>query len=151
MNIYKIIASFFGIGFIKKGGGTVASLIFCMLLYLGVFLNFYTNILLVIFCIVTLFIGVIVSKEAERSWEKDSNKIVIDEVLGMAIGLLFLRINLQTLIIGFVLFRFFDIAKPFYIKRLEKLKNGWGIMMDDVLAGIYTNLVLQILLVMHLI
>lgn len=151
MNIYKVIASFFGIGFIKKGGGTVASLIICILLYLSVLFDFYSNVQLIIFSIVTLFIGIVVSNEAEKSWGKDSNKIVIDEVLGMAIGLLFLPINLQTLIIGFVLFRFFDIAKPLYIKRLEKFGSGWGVMLDDVLAGIYTNVVIQILLVTHLI
>ena len=45
---------------------------------------------------------------------------------------------------AFILFRFFDIYKPFFIKRMEKLKGGWGVMMDDVLAGIYTNIIIQL-------
>jgi phosphatidylglycerophosphatase A len=144
---YKIIASFFGIGFIKKGAGTVAALVMCVLLYMSVYFHLYSCSRLLLFSTMVLIIGVISSKEAERSWGKDSNKIVIDEVLGMAISLLFLPINFKTLTIGFVLFRFFDIVKPLWIKRFENLKHGWGVMMDDVVAGIYSNIVIQLLLV----
>lgn len=97
-----------------------------------------------------LFIGVYISKEAERTWGKDSNHIVIDELLGMAIGMLFLPINVKTLAMAFLLFRFFDIIKPLYIKRLENLVNGWGVMMDDALAGIYTNIVMQVLILFQI-
>lgn len=144
---YKIIASLFGIGFIKKGAGTVAALIMCMLLYMSMYFHLYSYSRLLFFSIIVLIVGVISSKEAERSWGKDSNKIVIDEVLGMAISLLFLPINFKTLIAGFILFRFFDIVKPLWIKRSENLKNGWGVMMDDVVAGIYSNIVIQLLFV----
>jgi phosphatidylglycerophosphatase A len=54
------------------------------------------------------------------------------------------------MVIGLVLFRFFDIAKPLYIRRMEKLNGGWGVMLDDVLAGIYSNIVLQLIVLIGL-
>lgn len=147
--VYKIIASFFGIGFIKKGAGTVAAFIGCALLYTSMHFLLYSNNRLLFFSVIVLIIGVITSKEAERSWGKDSNKIVIDEVLGMMISMVFLPINFKTLAAGFILFRFFDIAKPLGIRRFENLKNGWGVMMDDVIAGIYSNIIIQVLLAME--
>jgi len=144
--MYKIIASFFGVGFIKKGAGTAAAFIVCALLYMSVQLHVSSYSWLSFLAVLVLFTGVIASKEAERSWGKDSNKIVIDEVFGMIVSLLFLPIHLKTLITGFVLFRFFDIAKPLYIRRFENFKNGWGVMLDDLLAGVYANIVLQLLL-----
>ena len=150
MTLGKTIASFFGIGLIKKGAGTVAAFIMCVLLYANTMCPVNINSLLPFFSILILIVGVWSSREAERSWGKDSNKIVIDEVLGMAISLLFLPINLTTLCIGFVLFRFFDIVKPLYIKRAERFPGGWGVMMDDVIAGVYTNIVIQILIITNL-
>ena len=55
------------------------------------------------------------------------------------------RIHIFTFIAAFILFRFFDIAKPLGIRQLENIKGGWGVMLDDVLAGVYANIVLQIL------
>jgi phosphatidylglycerophosphatase A len=75
---------------------------------------------------------------------KDSYRVVIDEVAGMWVSLLFVPITTPTLVAGLVLFRFFDITKPLYIRRMEKLPGGVGVMMDDVLAGVYTNILLQI-------
>ncbi|MBS1501321.1 MAG: phosphatidylglycerophosphatase A, partial [Bacteroidetes bacterium] len=69
--------------------------------------------------------------------------VVIDEAAGMCITLLFVSATLLHVAVGLVLFRFFDIAKPFFIKRMERLPGGWGIMLDDVLAGIYANILLQ--------
>ncbi|MEO6981354.1 MAG: phosphatidylglycerophosphatase A, partial [Mucilaginibacter sp.] len=66
--------------------------------------------------------------------------VVIDEVAGMCISLLFTPVELKYVITALVLFRFFDIVKPLFIRKMEKVPSGWGIMMDDVLAGVYTNL-----------
>lgn len=150
MTFYKTLASFFGIGLIKKGAGTVAAFVMCVLLYTGTLFYTNVNLLLPFFSLFILFLGVWSSREAERSWGKDSNKIVIDEVLGMSVSLLFLPINLITIFIAFVLFRFFDIVKPLYIKKAEKFSGGWGVMMDDVIAGVYTNIIIQILIVTNL-
>ncbi len=89
--------------------------------------------------------GVWSSGRMERKWGKDNYRIVIDEVVGMCCTLLFIPVRWPYVLTGLVLFRFFDIAKPLYIRRMEELKGGWGVMMDDVLAGVYSNLILQVL------
>lgn len=76
---------------------------------------------------------------------EDPPEVVIDEVCGFLVCMLFITPNPLNLAIGFFLFRFFDIAKPFPIRRVEKLPGGYGIVMDDVLAGVYANLCLQVL------
>ena len=77
--------------------------------------------------------------------EKDSKKIIIDEFIGFYVAVLFLPKTPGFAIAAFLLFRFFDILKPLFISKLEKtLSNGLGIMADDILAGIYTNIVLQV-------
>ena len=73
----------------------------------------------------------------------DPPSIVIDEVCGMLASFLFVPIRWQTLLAGFVLFRFFDIVKPPPIRSMERIPHGFGIVFDDVGAGIYTNLILQ--------
>ena len=80
----------------------------------------------------------------EKEWGKDSNKVVMDEWIGMSISLFLLPVNWGYMVAAFVLFRFFDIAKPLYIRKAESLPSGWGVMADDILAGIYSNIVLQI-------
>src|SRR5690606_26458527 len=96
-----------------------------------------------IFTLVITGLGIWSANEVEQLWGKDSNKVVIDEVVGMCITLLFIPISIKYIVIGLLLFRFFDIAKPLFIRRMESLKGGWGVMADDVLAGIYSNIVLQ--------
>jgi phosphatidylglycerophosphatase A len=80
------------------------------------------------------------------SGKVDPQEVVIDEVMGMAVTLAFLPLSLKTVGIGFLLFRIFDIIKPFPARRSEKLPGGWGIVMDDVIAGIYANVGLRIVL-----
>jgi len=144
MFFYKFIASFFGIGYIGKGAGTVAAGFVCVLLYISVTYGLHSDVLLLFVTLLIFVIGTYVSGEVEKSWGKDSKRVVIDEVLGMTVSVLFLPINFKSLALGFVLFRFFDIAKPLYIRRLENLEGGWGVMMDDVLAGVYSNILLQV-------
>jgi phosphatidylglycerophosphatase A len=79
----------------------------------------------------------------ETVWEHDSNRIVIDEVAGMMITLLCLPYDVVYIFTGCVLFRFFDIVKPLGIRRAELLPRGMGVMADDILAGIYAQVVLR--------
>lgn len=91
-----------------------------------------------------LAVGFLIAGRAERIFgEKDSRHIVIDEVAGMLIGLLFVPYDFVLCLIGFLMFRIFDTLKPFPAGRLQELKGATGIMLDDIIAGIYTNLVLQ--------
>lgn len=84
-------------------------------------------------------------KALEEEWGEDPSKVVIDETVGLWISMLFIPINTYTLILAFILFRFFDILKPLGIRKLDQLKNSWGVMLDDILAGVYANMVLQLI------
>jgi len=93
-----------------------------------------------------------IAAEAEKLLKKkDPGCIVIDEIAGMAVTLVGLPFNLTTVLIGFIIFRFLDISKPFPIRALDKhVSGGWGIVIDDVVAGIFANLLLRLILVYFL-
>ncbi|PSK95013.1 phosphatidylglycerophosphatase A family protein [Taibaiella chishuiensis] len=148
MNLSKTIASIFGIGYIRKGGGTVAAA-FAVLVWWLLFRNGTAAAWPVLLTIAVTALGVAVGNQVERDWGKDSYRVVIDEVAGMFISVLFVPLDWKWLLTGFVLFRFFDIAKPLYIRKMEAWKGGWGVMMDDVLAGIYANIILQVIIVLY--
>jgi len=94
--------------------------------------------------IVTVFlIGVVTSAGYARVLgTHDPAFVVIDEWVGMWIALFILPHQIYYFIIGIILFRFFDITKPLLIHHAEKLPNGWGIMTDDVMAGVYSRIIL---------
>ena len=146
----KIIASIFGIGYIRKGGGTVAAAFAVLIWWLlfkqfgTIFAQTYTVEILITVLVTAL--GVWAGNKVEPEWGKDSYRVVIDEVAGMFISVMFVPLEWKWMLIGFILFRFFDIVKPLYIRRMEALKGGWGVMFDDVLAGIYANIVLQVII-----
>jgi phosphatidylglycerophosphatase A len=145
-----LISTCLGIGYTPKGGGTLASAICCLIWYFtgsGGNPGAYGPLLATFLLLVA---GIWSSGKMEEKWGKDSYRIVIDEVAGMCITLLFVPVKWQYMIAGLLLFRFFDIAKPLYIRRMENLKGGWGVMMDDTLAGIYSNLILQALMQLKL-
>lgn len=144
--IYKIISTFLGVGYIGRGAGTVAALFVCVLLYAAVSVQLFSTIGLMLSTAILFGAGVLAAGKVEGDWGKDSKRVVIDEVIGMMITLFFSPINFTSLAIGFVLFRFFDIYKPLYIKQTESLPGGWGVMTDDVLAGMYANIVLHLVL-----
>ncbi|MCP4726285.1 MAG: phosphatidylglycerophosphatase A [bacterium] len=94
---------------------------------------------------VLIVLGVISSNHLEKHLEKDSSIITIDEIAGMAIALIMLPKSVFIWLAAFVLFRLFDIFKPPPIKSLEFLPGGFGVMGDDIAAGIYANLCCQII------
>lgn len=148
MKVHKALTSFLGIGYIPKGGGTVAAAVACVIWYYA-----FGAAPLAVTAGVTLLVtayGVWGAAEVEPFWGKDSSKVVIDEVAGMFISLLFVPVTPTNLLAALVLFRFFDIAKPLMVRKTEQLPKGWGVMGDDVLAGIYANIVLQIMLYLQL-
>ena len=144
MRIHKWIAGCFGIGHIK-GGGTIAAMICCVIWLFVQNDGVFNKWMIVVTAVITI-IGVWSATVVEKDWGKDSNRVVIDEVAGMCIGLLFIPVTVKWIVVGLVLFRFFDIVKPLYIRKAEALHAGWGVMADDILAGIYTNLVLQVII-----
>lgn len=135
--MYSFIASVLGIGYIRKGGGTVAAIAFTLLWWFFP-VNWYGSIFLQLFvCVLLLVVGVWSAHQMEPHWGKDSYRVVIDEVAGMAITLIAVPHNWKYALTGLVAFRFFDIVKPLGIRSLERWKGGWGVMADDTLAGIY--------------
>ncbi|WP_374950423.1 phosphatidylglycerophosphatase A [Mucilaginibacter sp.] len=139
----KTIASIFGVGYIK-GGGTVAAIITCGALYLLWQQAWFANPLyLLLITLIVNGLGVYTGNKVEPAWGKDSSRVVIDEVAGMLVTMLFVPTNLYLLLAGLVLFRFFDIVKPLYIRRMEAFPGGTGVMLDDILAGVYANVILQ--------
>ncbi|MBU1726323.1 MAG: phosphatidylglycerophosphatase A [Candidatus Omnitrophica bacterium] len=135
------ITSCFGLGFLPFIPGTFGSLAGLFLYYL---LRYNTGIHLLV-TILILLLGFFLSGVSERILnKKDARCIVIDEVGGMLISFLFLPYDIKFLIIGFFLFRLFDCLKPYPVGRLERLKGGIGVMSDDIIAGIYANIVLQL-------
>ncbi len=94
---------------------------------------------------VVYFVGVYASGQYEKQVkEKDPSSAVIDEVLGVGIAMFNIPAQWPFIVMAVVLFRLFDIWKPYPIHRLEKLPAGWGIMTDDLLAGVYANVWIQI-------
>ena len=144
MRIHKWIAGCFGIGHIK-GGGTIAAMICCVIWWFVQNDGVFNKWMIVVTAVITI-IGIWSATVVEKDWGKDSSRVVIDEVAGMCIGLLFIPVTVKWIVVGLVLFRFFDIVKPLYIRKAEALHAGWGVMADDILAGIYTNLVLQVII-----
>jgi len=142
--IHRLISSCLGIGYIPKGGGTVAALLCCIAWYFAWRGSNMYSWPPVLVTVAILVIGVWSSGKMEAWWGKDSYRVVIDEVAGMCLTLLFIPVRWQYLVVGLLLFRFFDIAKPLYIRKMEELNGGWGVMMDDMLAGVYANLILQL-------
>ncbi len=149
MMFYKMIATCGGIGKIK-GGGTIAAALYTILWWLirpsidGIPAQ------VIVFLLLTA-VGVYVSNKLEAEWGKDSSKIVIDEAAGMCCTLLFVPHQWQLALMGLAAFRFFDIVKPLFISRAEKLPAGWGVMADDVAAGVCANLVLQLVLATNIV
>ncbi|MGZ3945775.1 MAG: phosphatidylglycerophosphatase A family protein [Mucilaginibacter sp.] len=146
MQFHKLISTCLGIGYIGKGAGTVAAIATCLAWYLAWAGGFPPLYLSLIITIVVTIVGIWSSDIVSKIWGKDPARVVIDEVAGMCISLLFLPVNWKYTVAALILFRIFDIGKPLYISKMEKFRGGWGIMLDDVLAGVYANILLQIAL-----
>ena len=134
-NKSNIIASGLGIGLIPIAPGTFASL-FGLLLFIFIPLesnSFFQ--LLIVFLL--LILGVWSSNNLSTPEDSDPSRVVIDEIVGIWISCLFLPKNSIWIIFAFILFRFFDISKIGGIKKIEKIPGGLGIMLDDVVAGIF--------------
>jgi phosphatidylglycerophosphatase A len=145
MLFHKLISTSLGIGYIGKGAGTVAAVACCICWYFAWASDYQLIPSLIITAVITL-VGIWSSNVVSKIWGKDPGRVVIDEVAGMCISLLFVPVTIKYVLAALILFRFFDIAKPLFIRKIEKLPGGWGIMLDDVLAGVYANVLLQTVL-----
>jgi phosphatidylglycerophosphatase A len=143
---YHLIATAFGSGYAPLAPGTAGSLLTVFLIYF----IFPPSWILLISILLLFFLGVYTSGKLEIIHGEDPSLVVVDEVVGMAISLLFLPRNWLLFLSAFLLFRLFDIVKPAPINASQKLRAGWGIMIDDVLAGIYALISVQILRLLYI-
>ena len=156
--INVLISTFFGYGYLTRMPGTVASFVTTVFIYIAYEYLGYTNLKFsIIFFILLFFYSFYAVKDAENEFKnKDPRQIVIDEVLGQAMPLiLLLYLNQNNLlrmqieiyyILSFIFFRFFDILKPFPVSYFDKnFKNYFGIIMDDIMAGLYSMLLIYLI------
>lgn len=139
----KLISTFFYVGYLPLIPGTFGSLA-----GLAVYCLVYKNLALYLFSLLALaLLGFIFSGRAEKIFaRKDPRYIVIDEVVGMLLSLLFIPYSLKNVVIAFFLFRLMDTLKPYPASGLQRIKGSAGIMVDDIVAGFYANIILQAVL-----
>ncbi len=148
----EMIATSFFVGYSPFMPGTMGTLVGAALY---VFLSSFT-IYYYVSIAVLLVVAVWVSDYAEKHIfkMKDAPHIVIDETVGFLIAMTSFPFDrslnsIKYLVVGFILFRVFDILKPYPIKDSQKIEGGFGVVIDDVLAAVYTNLFLQFLRILH--
>ncbi len=155
--INLLISTFFGNGYISKIPGTFTSLSTLIILYIMFEVLQFNNLnyILILYSITFFYSFYAVMDTVNEFENKDPRQIVIDEVLGQAMPLILIvylssknLINIPVEIyyfLSFVLFRFFDIVKPFPVSYFDKQhKNFFGIIMDDIIAGLYTMLIIYL-------
>jgi phosphatidylglycerophosphatase A len=144
-----LAATFFGIGRLRPGPGTWASAATMLLwaaLARGLSPSMRTG-SAIILAVTVIAIGVPAATRVSRgSGIKDPQFVVIDEVAGQLTALIAVPLEWKTFLAGFILFRAFDILKPPPVRQLEALPEGWGIVLDDVAAGLYALLVVHLLM-----
>jgi phosphatidylglycerophosphatase A len=144
-----LTATLFGTGYLRPGPGTWGSAVTVLLW--GALAHWISSRertpLLIALAVLVMVIGIAAATQVCRaSGKKDPQFVVIDEVAGQLIALIAVPLAWQTFLTGFILIRAFDIIKPTPVRQLERLPEGTGIVLDDVAAGIYALLVMQILL-----
>ena len=142
-SIANIIATFFYVGLIPIGPGTFGTLAAIPLFYVLTFTPLY---LYLAITFVIILISVWASTIAEEIYGKhDPGQVVADEVCGYLVTMILVPLTISNIFLGFLLFRLFDITKPYPVRKFEKLPGGWGIVIDDVAAGVYACISLHIL------
>ena len=141
----NLICTSFGIGYLTKFPGTLASFIILFPFWiLKESFNYYSIVLLLsIFIFLSFYF---VSQEIKKLEDKDPKHIIIDEYIGQAIALMFCDEKIIHYILAFLLFRLFDIIKPFPISYFDKLKNAFGLIMDDILAGFFAGIIIYVII-----
>ena len=141
----EMIATFFYVGKFPKAPGTAGTLATIPLWYL--LATYFHVVWYMVIVFIILLAGIYICQMYEVHFQNhDAKEIVIDEVVGFLITMTWLPITWQSCVLGFVLFRIFDILKPPPIRQLDqKVKGGVGVMIDDVAAGIAANVILQLI------
>ena len=142
----KLSSTFFGVGYFPIGQGTLTSFIVVLMYKLFLYRLHWAYYLLLI--LVVYILGVVCSSIHSTVLKKKDPQIVIDEVAGQLLVLFRLNPTWSLLLMSFFIFRLFDIAKPFPIKQIEKFPKGWGIMTDDIMAAVYSGIIVHLYLLL---
>lgn len=144
--LIRLFATGFGAGYSPKAPGTVGTLWGIPLFLLFNCANPFVYMLLAIGFV---FFSIYIAEMHERTLNRhDSSEIIIDEIAGYLVTMVWMPSTWQALLLGFILFRVFDIWKPFPISRIDKrLGGGFGVVADDLVAGIFASIILQIIFV----
>jgi len=150
INIFaRIISTGLGAGYSPIAPGTVGALIILIGYWICPEIGSWQLLMIIIgLSALGIYAATITEKEMKSKLGPDKGNdpgiIVIDEIIGMLIALIAIPKTTFFLVTAFMLFRIFDILKPYPARRFEKLPAGWGIVFDDVIAGIYANLLIQV-------
>ena len=140
-----LLATFFGIGLLKPAPGTWGSLAAVILWYFSDFLHPYAYIIVPAFILCSWLVCIKADQDSES---KDNSFIVIDEVAGMFVALTFIAHEVILYFLAFLLFRLFDILKPWPISWVDKnVKGGFGILLDDLMAGLLSGVIIYVVLI----
>ena len=139
----KLFASGLYTGYVPAASGTLGSAIAVAFYFIP---GFESPFILGFVLLLVFGLGIKASSIMEKRYGHDPAEVTIDEVVGMWITLFFLPKTILVVLAAFFVFRFFDIVKPFPARELDKMHGGFGIMMEDVVAGIYANITMQIFL-----
>ena len=133
----KILCTSFGLGYISKFPGTLASFITIVFAYLIITLV-GSGVFFVAFLIYFVSSFFLIRNFIKKKRNKDPKEVVIDEHVGQCIPLIYCESSFDQFLLAFILFRFFDILKPFPVSYFDKIKNEYGVLLDDVTAGLLT-------------
>lgn len=148
MNVKLLFGTLFGVGFLPNAPGTWGSLATLPVIYIVSY--FFPVFGIPIFFITSCVISLLSADEAQKTYGHDPSQFVLDECAGQSLVFIFtsfsfvFTVDVWTLTIGFLFFRFFDILKPLGIDKLQKLSGEFGILTDDLLAGAYALICLQL-------
>ena len=137
----KIFASALYSGYSPVASGTVGSLVGLVLYFIPGIESTY---ILLSACAIVFVLGGFAASKMEIVYGQDPSVVTIDEVLGMWVSVLFLPKSLLLAVLAFFIFRLLDIVKPWPARFFDRKPGGWNIMLDDVVAGMYANLILQV-------
>ena len=132
--ILKILATFGPIGYVPIAPATAGSAVVTLIAWFVPAPDILSTLALIA---VGAVAAAWIAGEAEKDLGKDAKPIVIDEAVGQSLALLFVPRTIPSYLLAFLLFRVFDVWKPYPIDRLQDLPGGWGIVADDLLAGVY--------------
>jgi len=138
--VTKLFASALFSGYSPVASGTAGSAVALAFYFIP---GFESPLVIAIVTIIVCLLGIKTSDVMEKRYGHDPAEVTIDEVVGMWISLFLLPKSILTALAAFFIFRFFDIIKPYPARKFDDMHGGFGIMMDDVIAGIYSNVIIQ--------